>query len=424
MKSDLLLLGLAGGIRAFGFFLFQGFLSLYLLNVLGLDPVVIGALILGFGVVPLLLSPFAGLLTDRYGRRRLLLLGLAGEAGGALLLAYGMSLQSLVIISAAVSLSFVFGQALGPPANSAYVADLAQGPERTKGFTWLRVGFNAGAGAGVAVGGILIGTIGFPAVAALASAFIAAATVVVAVLLHPSPYDVQLAATRRGRGARSGPSHGGQASADGAGQPSMRHSLHLLVADRRFLETCLAFALGGLAAGQWAVTFVLYANATMGVPYDALGLGLAINCVIVVCCQTLTTHAVLGRRHTWVGGIGIVLYVIAFLVAGAAGEWSIAPAFAFVFAVVVSTTGENFIMVPQTTLPSNMAPEKEIGNYNAAFQTVTGAAWLLSVFVGGIALTAIASPMLQWALLMVPAIPSLLLLHHVSRRIPATANRA
>ncbi len=424
MKSDLLLLGLAGGIRAFGFFLFQGFLSLYLLNVLGLDAIYIGALILGFGVVPLLLSPFGGLLTDRYGRRRLLLLGLAGEAGGALLLAYGMSLQSLVIISAAVSMSFVFGQALGPPANSAYVADLAQGAERTKGFTWLRVGFNAGAGAGVAVGGILIGTIGFPWVAALASVSIAAATVLVAALLHPSPYDVQLAARRHRKGATSAPSPGSEASADGAAQPSMRHSLHLLVADRRFLEMCLAFAVGGIAAGQWAVTFVLYANVTLGVPYYALGLGLAINCVIVVFCQTLTTHAVLGRRHTWVGGIGVVLYVIAFLVAGAAGQWSIAPAFAFVFAVVVSTTGENFVMVPMTTLPSNMAPEKEIGNYNAAFQTVTGAAWLGSVFIGGIVLTAVPGPMLQWTILMVPAIPSLLLLAHVSRKIPEAMNRA
>lgn len=423
MEWDLRLLGLAGGVRAFGFFLFQGFLSLYLLNVLGLDPVFIGALILAYGILPLLLSPFAGLLTDRYGRRRLLLLSLAGEAAGALVLSVGMEGRSLLIISVAVSLAFTFGQALGPPANSAYVADLAQGTERTKGFTWLRVGFNAGAGGGVAAGGVLVGTIGFPEVALLASVFIAAATLLVAVFLNPSPYDVQLRQRRRPKHAPSSTSTNVVVEPP-AEHPSVRQSLHLLVSDRLFLETCLAFALGGLAAGQWAVTFVLYANSTMGLPYEALGLGLAINCVIVVLCQTLTTHAVIGRRHTWVGGIGVVLYVIAFLVAGASGEWSVAPVLAFVFAVVVSTTGENFLMVPQTTLPSNMAPEKEIGNYNAAFQTVTGAAWLLSVFIGGVALTALASPLLEWSLLMLPAIPSLLLLHHVSRRIPASANRA
>ncbi len=423
MKWDLRLLGFAGGVRAFGFFLFQGFLSLYLLNVLGLDPVLIGALILGYGIVPLILSPFAGLLTDRYGRRRLLILGLAGEAGGALVLALGMAEHSLLIVSLAVTLAFTFGQALGPPANAAYVADLAQGADRTKGFTWLRVGYNAGAGGGVAVGGILVGTIGFAEVSALASVFIAAATLLVALFLHPSPYDVQLRERKRSSRVPSSASTAAGAEAP-ATHPSMRQSLHMLVADRLFLETCLAFGLGALAAGQWAVTFVLYANTTMGVPYDALGLGLAINCVIVVLCQTLTTHAVLGRRHTWVGGIGVVLYVIAFLVAGASGEWSVAPALAFVFAVAVSTTGENFMMVPQTTLPSNMAPEKEIGNYNAAFQTVTGAAWLLSVFLGGVVLTAVSSPLLEWTLLMLPVIPSLLLLHHVSGRLPAAANRA
>src|SRR5512136_2710357 len=151
MESDLRLLGFVAAIRAFGFFMFQAFLSLYLHNVLGLDFALVGTLILAYGIPPLVLSPIAGLLTDRFGRRRLLLLALAGEAGGALLLAYGMLLGSLLVISAAVTVGFLFGQALGPPANSAYVADLAEGSERTKGFTWIRVGFNAGAGVGVAL---------------------------------------------------------------------------------------------------------------------------------------------------------------------------------------------------------------------------------------------------------------------------------
>ncbi len=421
MESDLRLLGFIASVRAFGFFLFQGFLSLYLHNVLGLDFALVGTLILVYGILPLLVSPVAGLLTDRYGRRHLLIVAMVGEAGGTLLLAYGMFLESLLVVSAGVTLGFLFGQAIGPPANSAYVADLAEGPERTKGFTWIRVGFNAGAGAGVALGGLLVATIGFPEVAALAAVFIFAAAAIVAVRLRPSPYDLRLRQLRASRGADGGAP---PSAAPPIAHISMRHSLGLLVRDRVFLEVCLAFALAAVVAGQWGVTFQLFVNSTLGLSYEIIGVGLALNCVIVVVGQTYMTGAMIGRRHTWVGGIGTVLYVVSFLAIGASGEWGIAPFVVFFAAVIVSTLGENFQSIPQTTLPSNLSPEREIGNYNAAFQTVTGAAWLISVFFGGLVLSVVADPMLEWIILMSPAVPALLLLGHVSRRIPGKANRA
>jgi len=425
MESDLRLLGFVAGIRAFGFFMFQAFLSLYLHNVLGLGFELVGVLILAYGIPPLLLSPLAGLFADRFGRRRLLLLSIVGEAGGALFLAYGMFIGSLIAVSVAVTLGFLFGS-LGNPANSAYVADLAEGSERTKGFTWIRVGFNAGAGAGVAIGGLLVGVIGFPAIAALASLFIGAASVLVAVRLHPSPYDERLRRTRRVAGSEEDPRPGVPAAESvlQIERDSMRRSLRVLIADRVFLEMCLAFAFAALVAGQWAVTFQLYVNSTLGLAYDVIGLGLALNCVIVVLGQTRTTRAVLGRRHTWVGAIGVLLYCAAFLAIGASGEWQVAPLAVFIVAVVVSTVGENFVAIPQTTLPSNMAPEREIGNYNGAFQTVTSAAYLLSVFFGGVVLALVPDPIVAWIILVSPAVPSFLLLQHVARRIPEKANRA
>lgn len=421
MESDLRLLGFIASVRAFGFFLFQGFLSLYLHNVLGLDFALVGTLIFVYGIVPLLVSPVAGLLTDRYGRRRLLIVAMVGEGCGTLLLAYGMFLESLLVVSAGVTFGFLFGQAIGPPANSAYVADLADGSERTRAFTWIRVGFNAGAGAGVAVGGLLVETIGFPLVAALAAVFIFAAVAIVAARLRPSPYDLRLRQARASRGADGGTP---ASTAPPIEHVSMRHSLGLLVADRVFLEVCLAFALAAIVAGQWAVTFQLYAYSTLHLGYVVIGLGLALNCLIVVAGQTSMTKSVLGRRHTWIGGAGTVLYVVAFLAIGASGEWMVVPLVAFFAAVTVSTLGENFESIPQTTLPSNLSPDREIGNYNAAFQTVTGAAWLLSVFYGGVVLSAVPDPMLEWTILMLPAVPCLLLLRHVSRKLPEKANRA
>ena len=39
----------------------------------------------------------------------------------------------------------------------AYIADWESGSERTRGFTWYHISFNAGFAAGVALGGILVG---------------------------------------------------------------------------------------------------------------------------------------------------------------------------------------------------------------------------------------------------------------------------
>ncbi len=426
MESDLRLLGFIAGLRAFGFLMLQAFLAFYLKNVLNLTYAEVGGLVLAFGLPPILLSPVAGLLADRFGRRRLLLLAISGEALGMLFLSYSMLLRSLVVVSASSTLTFLF-DSFGGPANSAYVADLAEGSERTKGFTWIRIGYNAGGGVGVALGGALVGIIGFPEVAALGAIFVGASSVLVAIRLHPSPYDLRLrtrqpvAGILKPRGILDGPTD----SASLVERRSVGRSLRILAADRIFLEMCLAFALGALVAGQWGVTFQLFANGPLlQIDYSLIGLGIALNCFIVVLGQTWTTRSVLGRRHTSVGALGLALYIIAFVGFGASAEWRVAPLVVFFAAVIVSTLGENLMAVPQTTLPSNLAPERELGNYNGAFQTVSSAAFLLSVTFGGVVLGAVSDPLLAWIVLVSPAVPCFLLLRHVGGRIPEKANRA
>ncbi len=416
MDRNVRLLGVAVGIRTLGAALYLPFLALFLVNVLRLSYFDEAAVLAGIGAVSLPFGYVGGLLTDRLGRRRLILWGLAGEATATAFLAYSFSLRSLEgAIGAALAISLVTTTA--GPAAIAYVADLAQGSERTRGMTFYRIGYNAGYSAGVSLGGVLIGEIGFAGSVAAATVIIAVGAGFLAATLAPSPRDVELTSSRRPT----------PSVAAGAGPPrptrSVTDSFRLLARDRIALELLLAVTLTVLAIGQWGVTFPVFVHNVLGVSYTFLGVGLALNGLIVVVGQTATTEAVVGRRHTSVAIAGIGLYALGFLAVGAAGFDRFVATAVFVAAVAVLTIGENLVTIPQMTLPSNLAPPEEVGSYNGAFQAVGGVGWIVALLIGGAALSTISDPLLLWVILLIPAVPAVLLFRHAARRLPPATDR-
>ena len=243
MNRNLRLLGIGVGIRMVGNALYFPFLALFLLNVLHVGYVEIGLIIAAVGVLQLPFSYLGGLLTDRFGRRPLILLALAAEcvATAALAVAfYERSLWGAVAVAAAGGTVTSAGGA----AFSAYIADFAEGAERTRGFTFLRIGFNAGYSAGVTLGGILVTVVGFAGAVAIASVVLAGGTAFLGVGLEPSPRDRELA----------GP--GGAKAGIGAASPptvvpsrGVRESFALLLHDRVALELIVAVSFAALVAG-------------------------------------------------------------------------------------------------------------------------------------------------------------------------------
>ncbi|MCI4331027.1 MAG: MFS transporter [Thermoplasmata archaeon] len=418
MDWNLRVLGVAVGVRTLGNALYFPFLALFLHGVLAVGYLELGVIFFAVGVVQLPFNIAGGLWTDRYGRRRWIILGLVAEALATAGLAYAFDLRSLAGAIVAGTLGGMVISAAGP-ATSAYVADLAEGSERTRGFTFLRIGFNAGYSAGVTLGGILISLFGFAPAVAVAAVVIAAGAALVALVVDPSPFDVELHAGRAA--SRRSPSSG---TGERVPTPPIAASLRALLRDRVALEVALAFAFAALFVGQWAFTFPLFVRNVLGIPYSLLGVGLAINGLVVVFGQTLTTQSVLGRRHTTIAIAGVALYAVAFIGLGAAGLWSVYPVAAFFAAVVVLTVGENLVTIPQSTLPSNLAPQGEVGLYNGAFATVGGAGFLGSIVLGGWVLSVTANPLLIWVLLALPAIPAVILLRHAAGRMPLEHDRA
>ncbi len=407
MNRNIRWLAGASGIRGFGLTMVLAYFALYLRNALGVGYLEIGLLTVAVSLPVLAGAPVGGLLADRVGRRPLFLIALLAESASIFGVAVAMSGNHLFTTALAVAATGVSGS-LGGPAISAYVADFTVGSERTLAYTWQRVGHNAGYTLGVFTGGALIGIFGFVWTGVAAGAVLLVGLLVFATQLEASPFD----RSRSPRGTSPIP------------RPSMRDSLRIIRRDRPFLSLALGMALLTLVTSQWGVTFPLFVNTVLRVPYLILGAGLSVNGIVVVFGQPLTTQASIGHRHTSLALVGLGCYTVAFLWIGALGFAPELVIGGFVASVFVLTLGENLVSIPYGTLPSNLAPPSEVGAYNGAFSTLVGVGGILAPLLGGAVLGSVSTPALVWIILVAPAAPAAWLIRRASQNLPARANRA
>jgi MFS transporter, DHA1 family, multidrug resistance protein len=103
-----------------------------------------------YALAQFITAPFWGQLSDRVGRRPLILIGIAGSAIAQLLFGFASSLAMLYVVRA-------FGGVLSSamlPAATAYVSDLTSERDRAKGMAWLGTAVSLGVIAGPAFGGL------------------------------------------------------------------------------------------------------------------------------------------------------------------------------------------------------------------------------------------------------------------------------
>jgi len=110
----------------------------------------IGLLLASYSLMQFLASPLLGWLSDRYGRKPVLLCSLVGSALGYLLMA---NAASLTILFAARILAGISGASVGTA--SAYIADITPPENRSKRIGLIGAAFGIGFILGPATGGIL-----------------------------------------------------------------------------------------------------------------------------------------------------------------------------------------------------------------------------------------------------------------------------
>ena len=308
------------------------------------------------GVMSFFSGPILGLLSDRLGRRPVLLVSLSGLGLDFLFMAFAPSLAWLFVgrlISGATS--GVFSTA------NAYVADVTAPADRARAFGWMGAAFNVGFLAGPAIGGLL-GQVNlrlpFMAAAALTLANALYGAFILPESLPPERRVVRFTLAR----------------ANPVG------SLGLLRSRPGLGGLAGVYFLNQLATMVWPSVFVLYTGYRYGWTPGVVGLTMMVGGVMGVAVQSFLVGPTIRRF----GERGAMLAGAA---AGAAGlAWyGLAPtSLAYWLGMPISCLGGLLIPGLQGLMTRRVGPHEQ-GQLQGANQSLAGLASVVGPILFGLA---------------------------------------
>jgi DHA1 family tetracycline resistance protein-like MFS transporter len=327
------------------------------------------------GMMSFLAGPIMGLMSDRLGRRPVLLISLTGLGLDFLFMAFAPSLAWLFVgrlISGATS--GVFSTA------NAYVADVTSPEKRARAFGWMGSAFSFGFLAGPAIGGLL-------GQYDLRLPFLAAAALTLANALYGAfILPESLAPARR------------TTSFDlGRGNPL--GSLRLLRSQEGLLRLAGIYFLSQIGQMVWPSVFVLYTGYRYGWTPGIVGLNMMAGGLLGVGVQSFLVGPVIrrfGERGALLAGSGAAVF--AFL------WYGLAPTgFAYVCGMPISCLGGLLIPGLQGLMTRRVGPGEQ-GQLQGANQSLAGIASVIGPPLFGLSFAgAVRHP--DWNL---PGLPMLL----------------
>jgi MFS transporter, DHA1 family, tetracycline resistance protein len=153
----------------------------YFVTHFGMRAIVVGLLLSTFSFCQLVSGPIWGNVSDRIGRKRVLIISQIGATIGWGMLAFAPTIQWVFIARIVEGIS---GGNIG--VTQAYVADLVEGKDRARAFGFISATFAAAMVFGPAGGGLLYSRFGFPAPFLAASALQLLTLILTIVLLPES----------------------------------------------------------------------------------------------------------------------------------------------------------------------------------------------------------------------------------------------
>jgi multidrug resistance protein len=151
LKGKLTVLMVTAFVDMLGLIIIYPLLPFYATR-LGANAATVGALVAAFSVAQLISAPAWGWISDKYGRRPAILVGLLVSAVAYVIFAFADSLWLLFVSRIIQGLG---GGTIG--VVQAYVADITEGKDRAKALGWLSAVTSLGAVIGPALGSLLVG---------------------------------------------------------------------------------------------------------------------------------------------------------------------------------------------------------------------------------------------------------------------------
>ncbi len=361
-------------INTMGLSLAMAFMAIYLVNDRGISAKIYGLIFLGANLGQSWAQGFAGELSDRLGRRRVMSSALFIRSVVIVVLGVEVLNDAPVWLIACTLVCSSTLRGCFEPVAYALVADVAEEKDRVLAFGLQRMGTNLGWAVGPAAGGLLATTIHYGYVF-----FCAAGALVLAGLVTARITD---------------PAHLRERDASKV-DVSMREAFREALGRADFALFLACSFLITLVHIQLFTTMSIFATGELDLSNADVGLIFMINGIAVLAFQ-IPAVAFIGRIGTNRAVVmGSSLYVVAFLGVGIASGFS-----TLAMAIFILTLGEVILAPAHQTVGASLGDPKRMGR---AFGLI-GTAQMLGVAVapltGGLLFDSLRHrPVLMWGIL-------------------------
>lgn len=325
------------------------FFALYTTQKFGINMTQMGLVLATFFVAGMIGKIVAGAISDRFGRRRLILFGLIASAGTSL----GMGLATnpdvfLLMVGLAGLMSNI-----GDPAQQAMIADLLPGEKQPAGYSAFRVIYNLATAVGPIVGGILAARSFFALFIFDAISSLIAGVIARIYLPETLPEPAKT-------------------EADGSILETLK-GYRGITKDTRFVLFLVFTILMVLPYVQTYAPLSVFMRDIHGLSPNWYSYLLSVNAALVIFLQFWLTHKLKNIQPMLVLAGGTGLIGLGLLVYGFSTRFVF-----FLFGMILLTFGEMMVAPFAQALVAAYSPEKMRGRYVAAY----GLTWSISNAVG------------------------------------------
>jgi MFS family permease len=376
------------------------FTIIYLHEVRGFDLGLSGALMSLIAIVGLLVTGPGGTLIDRFGARKILLIGLAAMIAGCTLLAFAT--HPAVAAAALILIGVNFG--VSWPGFNALIAAVVKGDLRQQYFGVNFALVNLGIGVGGIIGGFYVDVDSPETFTVIFLVDAISCLIPAALLLGPLRH-----VRTQSEPAEDAPPVGGYREI--LKQPAV------------LWLTLLTFIAMFIGYGQMEAGFPAYARQVAEVSTQVIGFAFAVNTVVIVLLQFTVLRLIAGKRRTRVMWVMALVWAASWLILGAAGLLpdSLAAAIGVLAFMGVFAFGETLLQPTVPAIYNDLASDRNRGRYNA----INSAAFQGGAIAGPIAAGLLLDQGLDAVYIAVMVVGCLgigVLATALERRIPASAN--